>query len=1283
MISSRQLSALLKRYYICYFRIPGHFGQDFTYAIIIGASLGLGSFYSSGTILFLIVYFAMIPFTFMSVLRSTLGEIVSEKSTKIKEYLKLNGVTNLTYQAYCFIVTTVKMGIFCLFILAGVGVGYVFSQTSSVISQLGQSYMDLFILYVLTSIATISFILFFSTLFSEPKFASDFGGFFYVLVSLASFTTLLSKSQTPYLLMCLFPQSALTLGIIASITEHGTNPYLPIRLNQIFMMLGIDTIIYLIAYTYLDQVISDGNGVKKSWFFFLNCKKRRAIPEDRVNLLDGAQTDEDTSSAIYHEQFSNLQNAKKNVQIIQLSKSFGHLQAVDNISLSIYERQILCLLGHNGAGKTTTINMLTGLIQPDNGDVLYDGVSFFDDLERARSKIGLCCQQDILFPRLKVYEHLELIGRLRGIPEAQLQEAVKQAAEKMNLMTEIEKFSEHLSGGNKRKLSLAMAVLGNTKVIFLDEPTAGMDPQNRRVIWHHIKDLKFNHGLTILMTTHHLDEADELADRIAIMSKGRLLALGTSEFMKKKFGVGYYLSITPNYQLAKQGEFVSLIPTIDKIVSHSIEGSKREEQTSADVVKYLLPFTAQPKFPELFVQLEQIPQIKISMQMNSLEDTYVNIGLKEDELFGGGNSQEIINMDVNPPQCISRSPTYSFWNQTFVIFTRKYYVTTRSWRDMILIFLPALIIIGGSLVQTTINEATLKLTFFSFFLTVSYALNTASYCAFPVYEREENLKYAMDVMGLRPLPYWLGTLLFDTIATSLINLIQFACYSIIYDAFTGSKTILSFFITPNQLLIVSFPFALSIVCCAYVWSFFFKKSLTAVKAYPVFYYFVLYTLPNLIVGMIYLNTIQNPDSSTLQVLVYITYIICPSNLLSGALMPTNKVSIGGLPTFIGNWQTYSVWMLGTGILYFIIAIILESRRTAFKRDSGYQQQGPPEHLPIDFNEINFEAQRTINTPTDPIRVLNLQKSYGYFNAVKGISFGVQPGQIFGLLGPNGAGKSTTFNILTALIPKTAGSAQLLGQEVDRNMPELYQNVGICPQVNCLWERLTVREHMILFGGLKGLSGVELDETIEYYLDVLSLREHAHKRAMNLSGGNKRKLCVANCLIGSPKLLFFDEPSTGLDPLAKRFLWNSLQQILRARNASIILTTHSMNEAESLAHKTGILINGRFFCIGSTEMLKDKYGSGYKMTILLHDGQESMENVMKQLFPACRKIYDGSTTQETYEIASAGFKFSDAFAKLGELHLAKKIKDFSIYNTTLEQVFIYFSRFQIVNPHVTS
>lgn len=247
------------------------------------------------------------------------------------------------------------------------------------------------------------------------------------------------------------------------------------------------------------------------------------------------------------------------------------------------------------------------------------------------------------------------------------------------------------------------------------------------------------------------------------------------------------------------------------------------------------------------------------------------------------------------------------------------------------------------------------------------------------------------------------------------------------------------------------------------------------------------------------------------------------------------------------------------------------------------------------------------------------------------------------------------------------------------MPDLYQNVGICPQFNCLWETLTVKEHLYLFAGLKGLTDSETEEAVQYFYQILGLGEHKNKKAMNLSGGNKRKLCVANCLIGSSGLLFFDEPSTGLDPLARRFLWNALQQTLRTRKASIVLTTHSMGEAEALSHKIGILINGKFFCVGGTEYLKTKYGTGYKMTLLLNEGQASVEGLIKSVFPNCKKLVDGSLSQETFEIAAEGFKFSEAFHKLGEMKENKTIKDFSLYNTTLEQVFIYFSKFQYALP----
>ena len=188
--------------------------------------------------------------------------------------------------------------------------------------------------------------------------------------------------------------------------------------------------------------------------------------------------------------------------------------------------------------------------------------------------------------------------------------------------------------------------------------------------------------------------------------------------------------------------------------------------------------------------------------------------------------------------------------------------------------------------------------------------------------------------------------------------------------------------------------------------------------------------------------------------------------------------------------------------------------------------------------------------------------------MKGVSFGAERSEIFGLLGPNGAGKSTSFGISTALIPKTSGEVILEGSELKAGIMNIFQNSGVCPQFDCLWQHLTPREHLLLFGRLKGLKGNDLEESVNYYISTMQLEDFKKTKAVNLSGGNKRKLCVANALIGGPSLQFFDEPSTGLDPIAKRYLWNTLTLSLQKRRSSIILTTHSMNEAETLCNRIG-------------------------------------------------------------------------------------------------------------------
>lgn len=222
------------------------------------------------------------------------------------------------------------------------------------------------------------------------------------------------------------------------------------------------------------------------------------------------------------------------------------------------------------------------------------------------------------------------------------------------------------------------------------------------------------------------------------------------------------------------------------------------------------------------------------------------------------------------------------------------------------------------------------------------------------------------------------------------------------------------------------------------------------------------------------------------------------------------------------------------------------------------------------DEVLQEANRTTNPANkDPIKGINLVKNYSNgFQALRDITFGVEKAQIFGLLGPNGAGKSTTFNILTTLIPKTSGKFEINGVDLNHVDPKIFEHIGICPQFNNVWDVISVREHLKIFSMLKGLTPKEQEENAIYYSHVLSLDDHIEKRAKALSGGNKRKLCVANSLIGASRIQFFDEPSSGLDPLARKFLWETITQNLESRGSSIIFTTHSMSEAESLCHKIG-------------------------------------------------------------------------------------------------------------------
>jgi len=218
------------------------------------------------------------------------------------------------------------------------------------------------------------------------------------------------------------------------------------------------------------------------------------------------------------------------VQTLNLSRKFGDLVAVDGIDLGIKKGELFALLGPNGAGKTTTINILCCLLKPSGGTARIMGYDILKQPFRVKETIGVSPQETVISEHLNPRENLELIGRLHGMNASQLKTRTQELLKTMGLESRARDQVRKFSGGMKRRLTIMMALVHDPQVLFLDEPTLGLDPQARRAVWEYINKLK--KAKTILLTTHYMDEADFLADRIGIMDEGKIVALGTGHQLK-------------------------------------------------------------------------------------------------------------------------------------------------------------------------------------------------------------------------------------------------------------------------------------------------------------------------------------------------------------------------------------------------------------------------------------------------------------------------------------------------------------------------------------------------------------------------------------------------------------------------------------------------------------------------------------------------------------------------------------------------------------------------------
>uniref|UniRef100_A0A8C5ANL4 ATP-binding cassette, sub-family A (ABC1), member 4b n=1 Tax=Gadus morhua TaxID=8049 RepID=A0A8C5ANL4_GADMO len=1452
----------------------------------------------------------------------TVKSIVLEKELRLRETLKAMGVANgviwYTWFIDSFIMMTASTALLTAIIMGGKVLNY--------------SDPLLVFLFLLTfTLATIMQCFLLSVFFNKANLAAACSGIIYFTLYLPHLlcsawqdritrpmklaASLLSPVAfgfgTEYLSR--YEEQGLGLqwdNIQSSPLEGDSYSFM----TSVGMML-LDAVLYGVLAWYLDNVFPGQYGIGRP-FYFLFQPSYWSKPDPQlffepepVGLVRGVQIQD----------------------LVKVYKGCSR-PAVDGLTIAFYEGQITSFLGHNGAGKTTTMSILTGLYPPTSGTAFINGRDIRTEMDEIRTSLGMCPQHNILYNHLTVEEHILFYSMLKGRSQDEAQAEVESMLEDLELPHKRDDEAQDLSGGMQRKLSVAMAFVGGSKIVILDEPTSGVDPYSRRSIWELL--LKYRNGRTVILSTHHMDEADLLSDRVAILSQGRLHCCGSPLFLKNYFGVGFYLTLVRRMRDLRRKEVSSLgrrfprswrdIDSITSLIHHHVPEAKLIESIGQELT-YLLPskgfkhrayaslfreleetlgdmglssfgisdtsleeaqdnggscgpsdsnegrgsrqvkgcrlvlkqfhallvkrfhhavrckkdFLAQVVLPASFVLIalvfttivppfgeypgltlspwlygEQFTFFRLEPQRftesmlaspglgtRCLEgeplsmpcgDTSVwaypavsplvsNILLSPEwhegnpsptcqcsegkrltmmptcplgaggtpprqrreatgdvllDLTGHNISDYLVKtypvdvisttslkrgcpmvsignhpcvyrygglsvggqlpiLDLDPTELqntlkqVEENNTLSYTMNTHHPCSRphKVWYNNKGWHAMasfmnvannaiLRAFLPSSanpVEYGITAVNHPLNLTKEQLSEVTVLTTsvdavvaicVIFAMSfiPASFVLYLIQERATKAKHLQFVSGVSPLVYWVANFFWDMVRpTAMVVGIFMAfdkkCYT--------SPTNLPALIT---LLLL---YGWSVTPMMYPMSYVFSVPSTA---------YVSLACINLFIGInssaitFILELFENNRSLLTfnewlkKVLLLFPHFCLGRGLIDMAMnqaVTDVYARFGEEYTmdpfrwdFVGKNVTF---MAVEGFVFFLLNLLIQYR---FFLDHWLSDRQRP---PIqDEDEDVAEERKRIYEGGSRGDILYIKDLCKVDHAViSHLLF-----QCFGLLGVNGAGKTTTFKMLTGDSDVSAGEATVLGYSILSDILDVHQNMGYCPQFDAIDELLTGREHLYLYARLRGVPESEIPRVAAWGIQKLGLTEYAGRCAGTYSGGNKRKLSTAIAMIGCPALVLLDEPTTGMDPHSRRFLWNAIMSVIQDGRA-VVLTSHSMEECEALCTRLAIMVNGTFKCLGTIQHLKYKFGDGYVVTMKVRSSGPGAppdlgpaESFMESSFAGCVQREKHYNTLQ-YEIASS------SLARIFQLVAANKerlsIEDYSVTQTTLDQV----------------
>ncbi|KAJ7626727.1 hypothetical protein B0H17DRAFT_1286284 [Mycena rosella] len=955
--------------------------------------------------------------------------------------------------------------------------------------------------------------------------------------------------------------------------------------------------------------------------------------------------------------------------------------AIADLTIDIPRSGIFVLLGSNGAGKSTFLDILGGLTRPLRAIVTFDG-----GISRPLpGTIGIVPQKNVLFPELSCLQTLRIWQAVKWSPHSVGDEDLEQLLRDYDL--------EHIVGGSN--------------LLLVDKCTSGMDPVSRRVIWRVLVSLRQKR--TILLTTHLLDEADLLADHIAILAApGKLVASDSPVALKKDLGKGYTVQATLVAPLTDEnGPIADLLLQVGAVAADarmSLHSPQRPlfhlgTQDPAVVGRVLALLDAQSAACGI---------VSYDALGATIEDIFLDVMARNP---GTGPAAAFHPQVHSAPATIlhlADSKPISPLRQAFTIFYKRLLIFRRSWLAPLLgigIAIAGSVILPHSCANTIASFGTSDEVFApdlsAIFVNYSPRCTHRIPGGEPIFDSPpgviSTLGSSVSWLNISDLPndaaftdnirknrpsirnggvsfdFTTGTSLFawegtalgaqpGVMGMSMLNLLGHLMFNSISVFIVSTVVIILFaFLTPaffglGLLWLVMFLYGIAGILVAYCMSLFILAPLAAFGAMAAYQVvtFALY-----IGGLMIVLTYARPDEAdglikivhfTLSLLSPITSLSLIVRQARAAILSVNLFSLlcKSEADDISARGLVSLNKFGGPILYLVIQSAI-ALTILFWVDSGsvlFQRLRRARQAMPSNEDVDLEAAAA-SEPQNLLQILDATKTYGSNTAVDNLTFGVAPDSFFCMVGPNGAGKPRR-----NVIPDR-GDVFINKASVVTDARKARISLGVCPQFSAIDAQLSVREHLAIYGRLKGLAGEALHNSVQSLLLTTGLHLYTDRPASKLSDGNQRKLALAIALIGN-------EFSTGIDAKMKREMWGLLRSV--AKSKAFVITTHSMEEAATLATKVGILAV-RLLAVGTTEALTSRYAT-YEVhfTCRTEADVARAERLMASI-PGARMVPDLATR---FEVPSSNLALAELFRTLAS---EGDFPDYTVEKPTLESMFL--------------